>query len=217
MSLAADIWKSKDPSVWEAASSQYWTQVGSENYLLEKRMEKLEVDEVRQFSPSKWYDFLINEYFPWKYTAANRFATTTAKFYEGFPALGLDGLDKIRRRILAIDLKNVRDSIEVASQIPGIGPAGASGLLSLLYPRHFGTADVFVVEALKTVLTLPERNEIKQIKDGSQLTIPRAVLLVEVMRRKAAELNALFESESWTPRKVDMVLWAIRDKTKSHC
>lgn len=42
------------------------------------------------------------------------------------------------------------------------------------------------------------------------LSIKDAVLLEGILRRKAAELNDKFGNNSWTPRKVDMVLWAIK-------
>jgi hypothetical protein len=37
-----------------------------------------------------------------------------------------------------------------------------------------------------------------------------AVLLIDIMRRKASELNTLFGTDKWTPRKLDMILWAWR-------
>jgi hypothetical protein len=217
MRETSDIWKSIEVAVWEEALAEYWTPVKTVNVQLERALERLEVADVKNLSPSDWYSFLLTKYFPWKYTAPNRLATTTAKFHEGFPDLGLHGLDKIRRQILSVDVNAIYNSIETARQIPGIGPAGATGLLSLLYPKYFGTADVFVVEALKKVLTLPERNDIMRIKDGSQLSPKQAELLVKIMRRKAAELNRQFETDTWTPRKIDMVLWASRDKNASHC
>ena len=39
------------------------------------------------------------------------------------------------------------------------------------------------------------------------LTIKDGVVLITIMRRKAASLNEAFAIDSWTPRKVDMVLW----------
>ena len=39
------------------------------------------------------------------------------------------------------------------------------------------------------------------------LTISDGVLIIGVLRRKAADLNRIFNSAIWTPRKVDMVLW----------
>jgi hypothetical protein len=55
-----------------------------------------------------------------------------------------------------IEPSDIRRSIEVAMQVPGLGTAGASGLLSLLYPEDFGTVDQFVVKALREIPQLPE-------------------------------------------------------------
>ena len=107
----------------------------------------------------------------------------------------------------------------------GLGIAAGSGLLSILFPEHFGTVDEFVVIALARVSALPEdwRNEIvkmnrrlqksKNTKNGSfQLSLSEGVLLVEIMRAKARQLNEWFQCRRWTPRKVDMVLWGNRSE-----
>jgi hypothetical protein len=107
MTQTADVWKSNDVAVWEIALAGYWTEVRAENTQLEKSLEKLKVADVRQFSPTDWYDFLLSKYFPWKYTSANRLATTTADFLDGFRAMGLLELDKIRRRISMIPLRQL--------------------------------------------------------------------------------------------------------------
>jgi len=39
------------------------------------------------------------------------------------------------------------------------------------------------------------------------LTISDGVTLIGIMRRKALELNKACSTSSWTPRRVDMVLW----------
>lgn len=44
------------------------------------------------------------------------------------------------------------------------------------------------------------------------LTDGDAMLLVAIMRRKARELNELFDTDEWTPRKIDMILWAVRNE-----
>ncbi len=36
-----------------------------------------------------------------------------------------------------------------------------------------------------------------------------AVLLVQIMRRKALQLNELFHTKEWTPRKIDKILWTL--------
>jgi len=38
-----------------------------------------------------------------------------------------------------------------------------------------------------------------------------AILLIEIMRRKAKQLNNWFSNNEWTPRKVDMILWTARE------
>jgi hypothetical protein len=39
------------------------------------------------------------------------------------------------------------------------------------------------------------------------LAIRDGVLIVDVLRRKAADNNRVFKSANWTPRKLDKVLW----------
>jgi hypothetical protein len=39
------------------------------------------------------------------------------------------------------------------------------------------------------------------------LTISDGVLIIGVLRRKSADLTRIFGSATWTPRKLDMVLW----------
>ena len=115
---------------------------------------------------------------------------------------------RVKDRLLELDTANVdvRCGLRIAQEIKGLGPPGASGLLALMYPRQFGTVDQFVVKALRDVIGLPEATAIAHMKPLS-LTIPNGELLIRVMQRKAAELNGLFETEEWTPRQTDMILW----------
>ena len=40
------------------------------------------------------------------------------------------------------------------------------------------------------------------------LSIKTGVILIDIMRRKAAENNVVFDTDMWTPRKIDMgILW----------
>ncbi len=50
---------------------------------------------------------------------------------------------------------DTRETLLAAKKTPGLGFAGASGLLALLYPQKFGTVDQFVVKTLRNVPTLP--------------------------------------------------------------
>ena len=89
-----------------------------------------------------------------------------------------------------------------------MGIAGASGLLSLLFPKYFGTVDQFVVKRLLEISNLPELNLIKKI-NPEVISLNEGVLLIEIMWNKAEELNKKFNSYNWTPRKIDKVLWCI--------
>jgi len=110
-----------------------------------------------------------------------------------------------------------------------LGAAGASGPLAVLFPKWFGTADKFVVKALCKIVSLRERPKVlamvpvgknaKGKEKDVQLNEKDAVLLIDIMRRKATDLNALFGPDhEWTPRKIDMILWASpRDGTDARC
>ena len=112
----------------------------------------------------------------------------------------------IRDRVLGCENTSIRNALRAATQFKGLGPAGASGLLALLFPAKFGTVDQFAVGALRRVQCLPERDQLKRMNPES-LTISHGVVLVEIMRRKAVSLNELFNTVEWTPRKVDKILW----------
>ncbi|MFW6027899.1 MAG: hypothetical protein ACOC91_03740, partial [bacterium] len=88
----------------------------------------------------------------------------------------------------------------------GLGTAGASGLLALMYPRKFGTVDQFAVKALRQVNGLPEAAALARMTPES-LSIRDGVLIIGILRRKAADNNRMFKSNAWTPRKLDKVLW----------
>lgn len=202
-----DLWHSQDPLQWEQARSRYWDFVKRPNLDLEQRMDSLDAERIRQFDVVGWYDFLLRDYFRWKYTAPNRYATTTRHlrdFAEG-PG-GLAALARIKDRLFALDVTDIMAALAVACEIKGLGPAGGSGLLAVLFPAAFGTADQFVVKALQQVPDLPEAPILATTKP-EQLTLKGAATLVAIMRRKAAENNQAFRTSSWTPRKVDMVLW----------
>jgi hypothetical protein len=204
--LIADLWYSRDPEQWGQALERYWTLIQPRNLELERAIEPLDRDRIRGLTSDGWFDFLHDEYFRWKYTARNRYATTTATLRrKAASETDRTALDKIRKALLAIDPSNVRAAIEVASQIPGLGTAGASGLLALLYPESFGTVDQFVVKALREVPNLPEADALATMNPEG-LTAVDGEVLVKIMRRQGGVLADAFGA-LWTPRAVDKVLW----------
>lgn len=205
----ADLWVSADPKAWDDALEHYWRLLKPENVALEQSLDALDVERLRRMNARAWYDFLRDEYFVWKYTAANRLDSTRRLLLRYIDDDTLGDLDQIRRRLLNLDLDDIRAGFDAASAIHGLGTAGASGLLALMYPQNFGTVDQFVVKALVQVSGLPEAAALARM-DPESLTTDDGVLLIKVLRRKAAENNRVLKSDAWTPRKLDKVLWAVR-------
>ena len=202
----ADLWRSSDPMAWEQALQRYWHFVQPRNLELERALDALDLKRLQGLNPQGWYDFLHDEYFRWKYTAPNRYATTTIQLKKYIDGGELDELESLRQQILNIDRNNVRLGLETAKKIRGLGTAGASGLLSLMYPDHFATVDQFVVKALRQVSDLPEAKALSTM-NPLNLSVTDGALLISILNRKAKENNRLFGTSAWTPRKIDMVLW----------
>lgn len=209
MSSTQDIWNSENSDVWKRALDRYWSFVKDENRALEKELNQLDADKVRKMEGQEWYYFLLNRYYRWKYTAANRYATTT-KFLKTYAEeKGVDALDDLKNQIFEGQARGIADGLKAALKLPGLGTAGASGLLSLLFPEEYGTVDQFVVQALLPIQNLPER-ELLKVMTPESLSPTDGLILIQIMSRKARELNEHLDTDFWTPRKVDMVLWATR-------
>jgi hypothetical protein len=200
------MWSGNDPGLWQKALARYWTFVKPANLALEKEMEQFDAETVRMMGQREWYDFLLEKYFRWKYTAPNRYASTTKilRSYEANNSLSL--LNGIKERLFSSDKDNIEQCLAVATSIRGLETAGASGLLAVLFPAHFGTVDQFAVKALAKIPELPERDLIAAMKPES-LKLNEGAILIRIMRRKAGELNRALSTTEWTPRKIDMVLW----------
>lgn len=209
------LWHSPDASEWQRALDRYWKYIKPTHRAIEREMDTLRPDDVRHLDADQWYDWLLRRYCCWKYTAPNRYATTTKYLKRQATLLGRHHLLTIRDRVLGCENASIRDALTAATEFNGIGPAGASGLLALLFPAKFGTVDQFAVGALRKVRCLPERDKLWRMNPES-LTIPDGVVLVEIMRRKAVSLNELFNTSGWTPRKVDKVLWASERRPTHH-
>ena len=59
---------------------------------------------------------------------------------------------------------------KITIQIHGLGTAGVSGLLAVLFPEHYGTIDQFVVYALRK-LELPEQSVLEKMNPEKMLPI----------------------------------------------
>ena len=202
----SQMWNGGDQETWQKALDRYWGYVKPANLALEKEMDQLNADTVMKLDPDSWYRFLLEKYFRWKYTAPNRYASTTKLLRTYASHNELSVLHAIKERLFARDKNNIEQCMAIACSIRGLGTAGASGLLAVLFPAYFGTVDQFAVKALLRIPELPERQQIAAMHPES-LKLDEGALLIRIMRRKAEELNQEFSATFWTPRKIDMILW----------
>ena len=208
----ADLWYSSDPHVWELALECYWQFVQPANLELERSLEHLDLERIRLLDTKGWYNFLRDEYFRWKFTQPNYYAANVGHLQQYERKGDLEELFRIKDELMRFDTSNIRDGLRIATRIRGLGTAGASGLLSLLFPSNFGTVDQFAVSALSQIPNLPESQAVtamlpKERGKSRSLKIPEGVTLIDIMRRKAADNNRMFETTKWTPRRIDKVLW----------
>ena len=201
------LWDSKSGKIWRIYLKHYWDLIEPSNFDLTKELEQIKLSTIKEFSPREWYDFLLYKYFVWKYTAANRYASTTKHLRKYEIENELDKLLLLRDEILSLEDEAIKYALKKAKEINGLGIAGASGLLSILFPLKFGTVDQFVVKRLLEIRALPERDIIAKIKPES-INLSQGAILIEILRRKANELNVHNKTDFWTPRRVDMVLWS---------
>ena len=202
----AELWHSHEQVLWDEALERYWGLIRPENLEIERELEHLDSERIRALDQEGWYTFLRDEYYRWKYTAPNRYATTTQKLRQYIEQNRLDELHRLKERLLDFDQQNIALGLRIASEIQGLGTAGASGLLALLYPKTFATVDQFVVKALRDVGDLLEALVLNRMNHAN-LTIKDAVVLIGIMRSKADENNQIYQTDIWTARRVDKVLW----------
>ena len=70
MNETTKLWHSKDERDWLTALDRYWDYVKDENLELERELiYRLDAALVKGFNEQRWYDFLRDKYFRWKYTA----------------------------------------------------------------------------------------------------------------------------------------------------
>jgi hypothetical protein len=206
MSLIRELWACEDEAVWLFALKVYWLFVGRKNMKLEKELQGCR-DVVEGLGSEGWYDFLLYKYFPWKFTVY--LAARQKNLRRQVSKDGLDKLYEIKGRLFALDPAkpdNTGLALTTADEIGGLGPAGASGLLAVLFPEHFGTVDQFVVRALQSIDGLPERDFVRRMNPVG-FTPQQAAAVVDIMRKKAEDNNLRFGRNFWTPRKIDMILW----------
>ncbi len=208
-----DVWHSDHEGDWNRLLKNYWSLLSVANIQVEYQLHRLSKTRISGMDADSWYRFLHDEYFVWKYTAKNRLATTRASLRKMYERTGgAADLERVRQAIIEIDTEDIGEAIRTVRRIDGLGVAGASGLLSLIYPESFATVDQFVVKAL---LEVQERRDEVLHMWPENLTIKDGVVLIEMMRAKASSMNEVFRTTFWTPRTIEMALWAYRGTSSS--
>jgi hypothetical protein len=88
-----------------------------------------------------------------------------------------------------------------------MSPSPHSGQAAEIREPPLGTVDQFVLNALLQVEGLQETCELRMMHRES-LSTDEGVCLIRIMQRKSSENNQKFGTNFWTPRKMDMILWA---------
>ena len=206
------LWNHGAENAWREALDHYYNSLKDDEQAIDSYMENISSEEIAQLPVDAFYAFLHDKYFVWKYTAKNRLATTRRYLERYVNENKLSELADIQKRLFSADRSDIEKCLRIASEIRGLGPAGASGLLSVLFPESFGTIDQYVVKALNEVEQFPYAAELAKMNPDS-LSIKNGVLLIRILREQASSLNAKFDTDFWTPRKIDMVLWVVgRDR-----
>ncbi len=201
-----ELWHSQDEEPWREALNRYWDFVQARHLEIERQLSTLDLGQIQSLDMQGWYDFLLHKYFRAKFTAPNRYATTTKSLKWYAENNALSDLYQIKQDLFSFDLKDIEQGLKIANRIRGLGIAGGSGLLSILFPKHFGTVDQFVVKALRGVSDLTDMNRLNRMNPEG-LSVTDGVILIRIMRDKATQNNQQLSTEFWTPRKIDMILW----------
>jgi len=200
------LWHSRDEAVWKQAVKDYWNHVKPDNFDLEIELNNLKARKHGDIPD--WYTFMIERYMPWKFTAPYTLAAnrkTFIKWHKKNHTLFINNI----KHLYAIPKEDIEMALRLLTEFKGFGTAAASGLLSILFPKHFATVDQFVVNRLRDISNLPERNGMERI-NPKHISLNGGVFVINILKRKAAELNTLLNTKKWTPRKIDMALWGLR-------
>ena len=208
------LWESGTMEDWENALKAYWEMTTVEAHKeLECEMDNLHqienLNRIREMDGDQFRDFLYNKYFVWKYTASNRLTTTRNQLKKQ----GSDDLYIIKNSLFTIHdflSDDIALSLINVQRIKGLGVAGGSGLLSLLFPELFGTVDQFLIDSLREVSDLREDETAEYLNRivKENIKTEEGVFLEKILQKKAQELNEKYNTNEWTPRKIDMVLWS---------
>ena len=191
---------------WIEKENYYLSLVKPQNLDLDLKLESFSISDLEKMNGNEFFDFLYNEYFVWKFTAKNRLSTTRAQLVKHQE--NMLELQDIKDELLNFNLSNIEEGLKIATRIKGLGPAGASGLLAIIFPKYFGTVDQFVLKSLLTFDCF-KTNPMLNKMNPDAITVKDATILISILREKSSMLNSVNNTTYWTPRKIDKILWAL--------
>lgn len=209
--MIANLWFNGNESEWLKAEKDYWMLVLDKNLDLEKCIENLDSSEVEKMDANNFLSWLEKSYYVWKFTDCRFDPRKHLKKYNDNEEM--KSLEQIKKKLFSFDLSDIAKGLNIATAIYGLGIPGASGLLAVLFPEYFGTVDQFAVKALQKIEGYQSHDILKGMKPQS-LSKKNAIILIQLFRNKADELNSRFQTDYWTPRKIDKVLWSIERKKR---
>jgi len=202
-----EIWNSKDENIWKIALEEYYTNIDKKILNIENEIMQHDEESLGNLSPKDWSE-LLKKYFEWKYSSNKVFYPKRVK------DLGineLNTLNTIKNDFLHTDKRDIKKNLQILNEINGLGPSGASGLLALLYPEIYGTVDQFVIKSLNRTGIFPELEYVDPKNlSASEKGIRLIIHIIEILQEKANELNRIFKTDFWNPRKIDIILWNYR-------
>lgn len=212
-----EVWYSKDEIIWNKALDEYWNRVKEDNKSqldVEYKIDKIKADDIKALSLDGFYSFITKDYFRWKFNPRD-----CKSFQKKFYTYYVEGkrlclLEEIKNKLFSFDVTNIRQGLEIVTEIHCMRVIAGSGLLAVLFPDYYGTIDQFVIKSLLQIDGLQEHKRILNINQSAP-TINDGIFLIELMTQKATELNKLFRKNSWRPRDIDKVLWALREDEKA--
>ncbi|MCR5629587.1 DUF1759 domain-containing protein [Eubacterium sp.] len=202
--LFSELYFSGNEDSWKEYEQEYYDFVDVQ---LEKEIERIRsIDCIENF-----YSFLIDKLLKWSLISDFIYESNVKRLKEEYEndrnKLNVI-FDKICEYVKKIENDSTEDytyisnGINLLTEIVGVGPVCSTSFLAIILPSKFGVVSRHIIEPMKEVYSdVKEYKKVISKKQACELEIK----LNEISRT----INKRFDSNYWTPRKVDKVLWTI--------
>jgi hypothetical protein len=195
-----------DLAAFQQGVRDYWAEIGRRSLATQDR-EKAFPQIAERFASRNPHHLTrddLDEIIRWKYDFDGRIRNKA-----------LAGLDTVTdREIVRLTSQIDRLTLPVSigwfrHKFPGVGIAGISAILTAARPDLYPVIDVFALIAINAYWVFPWVDRVPRAKDGKlEPDAETYAHYAEFCRRRAADLTKQ-AGVVWTPRQIDMALWAI--------